>query len=72
MRAAKKGNKYIYWVNNDFLFLDMINYVAPGTNLDSFLKSQKVENLRLCFPYKCLKAYEDLNKVYVPKIDDFF
>ena len=70
--AAKKDNKYIYWVNNSFLILVMINYVGLGTSLDSFLKIEKVENLKQCFPYKCLKAYQDLDKMYVPKIDDFF
>ena len=50
----------------------MTNCVGLDTNLDLVLKSEKVENLKQCFPYKCLKAYEDLNKVYVPKIEDFF
>ena len=40
--ATKKGNKYICWVNNDFLFSDMINYVGPGTSLDLFLKSERI------------------------------
>ena len=70
--VAKRGNKYIYWVTNDFFFLDLINYVGPGRSLDSFLKSEKIENLKQCFPYKCLIVYEDLSKVYVPKIVDVF
>ena len=59
-------------MKNDFLFLDMTNCVGLDTNLDLVLKSEKVENLKQCFPDKCLKAYEDLNEVYVPKIEDFF
>ena len=59
-------------MNIPIIFKDMINYGRPGASLGSFLKIEKVENLKQYFPCKYLKRYEHLNKMYVIKIDDFF
>ncbi len=62
---AKKGNKYLSIQSEKLVWLDMSNFLAPGTSLDKFVTlSGTGKKLPMC--YEWLDSFEKLNYTELP------
>ena len=66
LNVAKKQNKYMFIECQSFRFIDISNYIAPGTTYDSWVKSMDCKTLKLPFPYKYLTDLNLLKEKKVP------
>ena len=62
----KKGSHYTMISNTYFKFLDITNYLPPGTSYANFLKSFEIEEKKFYFPYEYLTSFEKLNETSLP------
>ena len=62
LKVAKKRNKYMFIECQSFRFIDISNYIAPGTTYDSWIKSMDCKMLKLPFPYKYLTELDMLKE----------
>ena len=60
--VVKKGTSYNCIATENLRFLDVLNYLAPGYSLDSFLKAYGASATKSFFPYEFL---DDLSKLDV-------
>ena len=44
VKVAKNGNKIMFILNKNFRFLDIINYLGPGTSYEKWVKAYECEN----------------------------
>ena len=70
--TIKKNNAYFCVANNDFVFLDITNFLSPGTSYSSFLKAFEIEEQKGFFPYDYLDHPDKLNDTRLPAYEDFF
>ena len=52
VRVAKNGNKIMSILTNSFRFLDIMNYLGPGTSYEKWVKVYECETVKSWFPYK--------------------
>ena len=62
----KRVNKYIAISNKYYRFLDITNYLPPGTSYANFLKSFEVNEQKFYFPYEFLTSYDKLSQPFLP------
>ena len=62
----KRVNKYICISNKYYRFLDITNYLPPGTSYANFLKSFEVAEQKFYFPYEFLTSFEKLSQTCLP------
>ena len=62
-----------------FVFLDIMQYLAPGFKLDTFIKSfggdgdsTDSANSKSYFPYEYIDSYEKLSETEMPPHDAFY
>ena len=56
-----------------FVFLDIMQYLAPGFNLDTFIKSfSSSSDTKSYFPYKYIDSYDKLWETQLPPYDAFY
>lgn len=65
-KIIKRGKKYLLIANTYYRFLDIINYLPPGTSYAGFLKSFEIEEQKFFFPYEFLTSYNKLNQTFLP------
>ena len=65
------GNNYKAITTSHFQFLDLCNYLPPGTSYAKFLKAYDVEEAKGHFCYEFLDSYEKLNYPQLPAIEHF-
>ena len=70
--VIKKGSSYMTIKTADFKFLDIIYYIAPGFNYDSFLKAYKADQQKSYFPYEFLDSYNKLSCKQFPEYEAFY
>ena len=51
VRVAKNGNKVMFILTNNFRFLDIINYLGPGTSYEKWVKAYECKTVESWFPY---------------------
>ncbi|MCU7845747.1 MAG: DNA polymerase [Candidatus Thiodiazotropha sp. (ex Monitilora ramsayi)] len=61
VRVAKKANKTVFILTPGFRFLDIINYLSPGTSYDKWTKAYGCKAQKSWFPYEWLDSPEKLN-----------
>ena len=62
LNVIKRSNAYASVSNNYYIFLDVLNYLPPGTNYDKFVKAYGLPGeKKLHFPYEFLDSYERLD-----------
>lgn len=66
VNVLKRRNRYLSVETAQFKFLDAYLFVAAGTSLKSFMKSQGEPEGKLEFPYKYLTSLEVLNETHLP------
>ena len=69
----KKGKQYLMLrlTKSGISFFDMMQYSAPGTNLDKYMKSWGQKCGKMVFPYNFLRSYENLEQKEFPAYEEF-
>ena len=62
----KRTNKYLSISNTYYKFIDITNYLPPGTSYANFLKSFEIKEKKFYFPYEFLTSYQKLFQTYLP------
>ena len=62
----KKTNAYMSLKTNKYVFLDIMNYLPPGTSYAKFIDSFEIPLKKFYFPYEYLTDYEVLNETSLP------
>ena len=70
--VIKKNNSYSCIANENFKFIDIINYLAPGTSYSKFLKAFKITEGKSFFPYEFLDDPDKLNYPELPPYEAFY
>ena len=65
-KIIKKGKKYLMIGNSYYKFIDIINYLPPGTSYASFLKSFEIDEQKFYFPYEFLSSFQKLEQSFLP------
>ena len=79
IQFVKKTTRYVSITVNGlgdgggFVFLDIMQYLAPGFNLDIFIKSFADDNSshKSYFPYEYLNSYDKLTETKMPPYEAF-
>ena len=64
--VIKKDRGYMAIASNSLKYLDLCNYLAAGTSLDSFYKSYNLDTAKSSFPYQWFSSLEKLNYTGLP------
>ena len=64
--VAKKANTTMFLKTEKFLFLDIINYLGPGTSYDAWVKAYGCSAKKSWLPYEWLDSPEKLNYPGLP------
>ncbi|XP_063687079.1 uncharacterized protein LOC134820563 [Bolinopsis microptera] len=70
--VIKKGSAYSAISTENFLFLDVSNYLAAGTSYDQFLKAYGASVHKSYFPYEYFDSLEKLSSTTFPSYESFF
>ena len=61
VRVAKNGNKIMFILTNSFRFLDIMNYLGPGTSYEKWVKAYECDTVKSWFPYEWFDTPEKLD-----------
>ena len=64
--TVKRNNQYACLSNENFKFLDITQYLAPGVNYASFLKAFDVKESKGFFPYEWFTSLDKLDHTELP------
>ena len=67
VRVAKNGNKIMFLLTGGFRFLDIINYLGPGTSYEKWVKAYECKTVKSWFPYEWFDAPEKLDYPGLPE-----
>ena len=70
--VIKKNNSYICISNGEFKFLDITQFLSPGTSYVNFLSSFDVEDKKGFFPYEFFDSEEKLQERSLPPVESFW
>ena len=70
--VVQKSNSYMTIVTDRLQFLDAIFYLAPGYNLDKFIKAYGGETNKSVFPYEWFKEIDQLKERTFPSYEAFY
>ena len=71
-KIIKKGNSYMCLSTKRLKFLDLTNYLAPGTSLSALYKSYNVKTPKGHFPYEYFNSLDKLKDTKLPPRKEFF
>ena len=60
VRVAKNGNKIMFILTNSFRFLDIMNYLGPGTSYEKWVKAYECDTVKLWFRTSGLTLLKNL------------
>ena len=66
VRVAKHGNKIMFILTCGFRFLDIINYLGPGTSYEKWVKAYECKTVKSWFPYEWFDKPEKLDYPGLP------
>ena len=69
--TVKKNNAYICISNDAFKFLDITQYLAPGSSYAKFLAAFHVDEQKSYFPYQWLDSEDKLDYPQLPPYETF-
>jgi len=72
VRVAKKGNKIMFLLTWGFRFLDIINYLGPGTSYEKWVKAYGCKAVKSWFPYEWFDTPEKLDFPGLPKYEEWY
>jgi len=70
--TVKKNNTYLCISSENFKFLDITQYLAPGCSYSKFLKAFQVEEQKGYFPYEWLDDVSKLEETSLPAYSEFY
>jgi len=70
--VAKNGNKTMFSLTWGFRFLDIINYLGPGTSYDKWVKAYGCKTVKSWFPYEWFDTPEKLDYPGLPKYEEWY
>ena len=70
--VIKKANQFISFKVGDFQLLDVMNFIAGATSLDSFLKAYKTSETKGFFPYERFDHPDKMQNPELPPYDAFY
>lgn len=70
--VIKKGSAYSAIATENFLFLDVTNYLAAGVTYDEFLRAYGSTIYKSYFPYEWFDCLEKLTSTVFPRYEAFF
>ena len=72
VRVAKNGNKIMFLLTSGFRFLDIINYLGPGTSYEKWVKAYECKTVKSWFPYEWFDRPEKLDYPGLPDYPDWY
>ena len=72
VRVAKNGNKIMYILTKNSRFLDIINYLGPGTSYEKWVKAYECESEKSWFPYEWFDSIEKLDFKGLPDYEHWY
>ena len=69
--TVKKNNAYMCISNDQFKFLDICQYLAPGSSYSKFLVAFQIEEKKSYFPYQWFDHVDKLNYTELPPYEAF-
>ena len=72
VRVAKNGNKIMFLLTSGFRFLDIINYLGPGTSYEKWVKAYECKTVKSWFPYEWFDRPEKLDYPGLPDYLDWY
>ena len=72
IRTIKRCNQYIAVYTEHSLFLDMVNYLAPGYSYANYLKAFIAGECKGFFPYEWMTSTRKLSNVRLPPRSPFY
>ena len=72
VRVAKNGNKIMFILTNSFRFLDIMNYLGPGTSYEKCMKAYECATVKSWFPYDWFGTPEKLDFRGLPKYEEWY
>ena len=69
VKVATQGSKTMFVITPEFKFLDVMNYLAPGTSYDEWVKAYGCKLTKSWFPYEWFDSpdkltYPDLHGIH--------
>lgn len=61
VQVAKNGSKIMFLLTKEFRFLDIINYLGPGTSYEKWVKAYECNLEKSWFPYEWFDSPEKLS-----------
>ena len=68
VRVAKNGNKIMFLLTSGFRFLDIINYLGPGTSYEKWVEAYDCKTTKSWFPYEWFDSPEKLDYPGFPEL----
>ena len=62
----------MFILTNNFRFLDIINYLGPGTSYEKWVKAYECETVKSWFPYEWFDTPEKRDFRGLPKYEDWY
>ena len=72
VKVAKMGKKIMFLLTDRLRFLDIINYLGPGTSYDSWVKAYGCKVTKSWFPYEWFDSAEKLDYPGLPDYVHWF
>ena len=72
VRVAKNGNKIMFLLTCGFRFLDIINYLGPGTSYEKWVKAYECKTVKSWFPYEWFDSPQKLDYPVLPDYMDWY
>ena len=72
VKVASKQRKILFMLTPNFKFLDIMNYVAPGTCYDKWVKTYGAELTKSWLPYEGFDSVEKLDYSELPAYWHFY
>ena len=70
--VIKRMNSYLCISTEQYRFLDVMHYLAPGTSYDKFLRAYGTSETKGIFPYEWFDDYSKLEATELPTLPEFF
>ena len=68
VRVAKNSNKIMFLLTSGFRFLDIMNYLGPGTTYERWVKAYDCKTTKSWLPYEW---FDDIKKMDYPGLPDY-
>ena len=72
VQVAKKANTTMFMKTDHFLFLDIINYLGPGTSYEAWVKAYGCSTQKSWLPYEWFDTPEKLNYPGLPDYPEWY